>query len=136
MHLGGAKNKKIHEWAVVVVKWSASSPSTPTIRVWILLTLYEYEKTKINEKEARVGPSLKNKISSVTRIICRLTRSHDTTEKQKRPSWKKGPQTEQCLMKNTFLETHSSQTKEIQFFLFLKLFVKSCIFKGTHQMTK
>ena len=46
--------------------WSASSPSTPTIWVrfprWLLNL---YKKTKINEKEAGVGPSLKKLTLSV-----------------------------------------------------------------------
>ena len=52
-------------WAVVVVKWSARSPSTPTIRVRIPLTptvfLYKLclKKMKINKKKAGVGPFLK-----------------------------------------------------------------------------
>ena len=44
--------------AVVVVRWSALSPTAPKIPVRIpQATKYLlYEKTKINEKEARVGP--------------------------------------------------------------------------------
>ena len=53
--------------AVVVVKWSACSPSTPTIWVRIPLTslIFFYKslrlnRTKINKKEAVVGPFSKN----------------------------------------------------------------------------
>ena len=51
---------------VVVVKWSACSPSTPKIRVCIPLkpTVFSVilclKRTKINKKEAGVGPLLKN----------------------------------------------------------------------------
>ena len=47
---------------VVVVKWSACSPSNQTIRVRILLTptvlsvKFEFEKSLNTQKEARVGP--------------------------------------------------------------------------------
>ena len=53
--------------AVVVVKWSACSPSTPTIRVQILLTStvfsvkFVFEKTENKQKEAEVGPFFKSK---------------------------------------------------------------------------
>ena len=46
-------------WAVVVVQWSALSPTAPKIRVRIPLASkcsLLYEKTKINKKEAGVGP--------------------------------------------------------------------------------
>ena len=55
-------DKKSDRGAVAVVKWSACSPSTPTIRVRIPLTptvfLYKLclKRTKINKKEAGVGP--------------------------------------------------------------------------------
>ena len=56
--------------AVVVVKWSASPPSTQTIRVRILLTTnFRIEKTKINEKEAVLDPCLKKR---VIQIKCHL----------------------------------------------------------------
>ena len=48
-------------WAVVVVKWSACSPSLPTIRVRIPLkpTIFSVKlclkRTKINKKEAGEG---------------------------------------------------------------------------------
>ena len=55
--------KLSNRWAVVVVLWSALSPTAPKIRVRILLTTkffsLLYEKMKINEKEAGVGPFLK-----------------------------------------------------------------------------
>ena len=49
----------------VVVKWSACSPSTPTIRVQIPLkpTIFSVilylKRTKINKKESGVGPLIK-----------------------------------------------------------------------------
>ena len=49
-------------WAVVVVKWSACSPSTPTIRVWIplkptiLSVKFVFEKNTNKQKEAAVDP--------------------------------------------------------------------------------
>ena len=51
-------------WAVVVVKWSACSPSTPTIRVRICWGLQFFckiviEKNENKQKEAGVGPFLK-----------------------------------------------------------------------------
>ena len=52
---------------VVVVKWSACSPSTPKIRVCIPLkpTVFSVilclKRTKINKKEAGVGPPFKKK---------------------------------------------------------------------------
>ena len=52
---------------MVVVKWSACSPSTPTIRVQILLTStvfsvkFVFEKTENKQKEAEVGPFFKSK---------------------------------------------------------------------------
>ena len=62
--------QKALTWAVVVVQWSASLPSTPTIRVrFLLMTNILYEKTKINEKEAGVGPSLKKSFNSLI-VIC------------------------------------------------------------------
>ena len=51
----------IKDWAVLVVKWSACSTSTPTIRVRIPLMsrvfLYNFclKRMDINKKEARVG---------------------------------------------------------------------------------
>ena len=51
-------------WDVVVVKWSACSPSTLTIRVQIPLkhtvfsAQFVVKRTKINKKEAGVGPFL------------------------------------------------------------------------------
>ena len=50
-----------YHWAVAVVKWSACSPSTPTIRVLTSLksTVFSVilclKRTKIKQKEARVG---------------------------------------------------------------------------------
>ena len=49
-------------WAVVVVKWSACSPSIQTICVWILLkpvvltVAFVFKLNKNKEKEAGVGP--------------------------------------------------------------------------------
>ena len=49
-------------WVVVVVKWSACSPTTPTIRVRIPLkpekffVIFVFEKNKNKQKEAGVGP--------------------------------------------------------------------------------
>ena len=54
----GATNKS-KTWAVVVVQWSALSPTAPKIRVQIRLATkcsLLYKKTKINKKEAGVGP--------------------------------------------------------------------------------
>ena len=54
--------KLFGQLAVVVVKWSACSPSTPMIRVRILLTLTVFsvkcvfEKNENKEKEAGGGP--------------------------------------------------------------------------------
>ena len=54
--------KKDYTGAVVVVKWSACSPSFPTIRVRILLMSTEFsvnfvfDKNKNIQKEAGVGP--------------------------------------------------------------------------------
>ena len=48
-------------WAVVVVKWSACSPSTLTIQVWILLSSTVFlwklylKRTKINKKRPGLG---------------------------------------------------------------------------------
>ena len=58
-----AKSLKIR--AVVVVKWSACSPSTPTIRVQIPLKLrvfsveFVFDRNENKQKEARVGPFFK-----------------------------------------------------------------------------
>ena len=57
-------------WAVVVVKWSAYLPSIQTIRVRIPLTptvfsvKFVFEKNKNEQKEAGVGPFLKNLIDT------------------------------------------------------------------------
>ena len=65
-------------WAVVVVMWSASSPSSPTIRVRILLKpkffsmILCLKRTKINKKEAGVGPIKKTFLgrnSAIKRFI-------------------------------------------------------------------
>ena len=44
-------------WAVMVAKWSACSPSTPTIRIRIPKKLKKFclKRTKIRKKEAGVG---------------------------------------------------------------------------------
>ena len=58
------RNLTIVQLVVVVVKWSACSPSTPTIRVQIPLkhtvfsAQFVVKRTKINKKEAGVGPFL------------------------------------------------------------------------------
>ena len=58
---------KYYRWAVVVVKWSACLPSSPTIRVRIPLKSIIFleklllKRTKINKKESGVGPILKQK---------------------------------------------------------------------------
>ena len=63
---GGQLSKHLHckqgkRWAIVVVKWSAYSPSTLTIRVRIQLkpTVFSVKlcliRTNINKKEAGVG---------------------------------------------------------------------------------
>ena len=52
------KDMQIKKWGSVVVKWSACSPSTPTIRVRIQLTptvfsvKFVFEKNKNKQKEA------------------------------------------------------------------------------------
>ena len=50
--------KKLITWAVVVVKWSACSPSTPTIRVRILQKSTGFCTICVRKerKEAGVGP--------------------------------------------------------------------------------
>ena len=56
---------------MVVVKWSACLPSTPTIRVQILLkptaisVKFVFEKNKNKLKEAGVGPFFKNNSNSI-----------------------------------------------------------------------
>jgi len=53
----GVSSKGVQIRALGVVQWSVLSPTAPKIRVCIpLSTEYLYEKTKINEKEAGVGP--------------------------------------------------------------------------------
>ena len=53
-------------WYRAVVKWSACSPSTPTIRVRIPLkhtvfsVKFVFEKSENKQKEAGVGPFLKH----------------------------------------------------------------------------
>ena len=53
------------KWAVVVVKWSACSPSIPTIRVRFLqkptvfYVKFVFEKNENKHKEAGVGPFTK-----------------------------------------------------------------------------
>ena len=60
---------------MVVVEWSASSPSAPTIRVRILLiTNFLFEKTKVSEKETGVGPSLKKHCGNVPARPCSYER--------------------------------------------------------------
>ena len=57
---------------VVVVKWSACSLSAPKIRVRMPLkptvfsVKFMLEKTKINNKEAGVGPFFKKQVHKVT----------------------------------------------------------------------
>ena len=61
--------------AVVVVLWSAPLLSTLRIRVQIPrlinFSALDSEKTKINEKEAWVGP-LKRNLQVITRVISKL----------------------------------------------------------------
>ena len=48
-------------WAVVVVEWSACSPSTPTIQVQITLkSILCCEKAKIGKKRSGLGIVFKN----------------------------------------------------------------------------
>ena len=74
----------IDHWAVVVVvKWSACLPYTPTIRVSILLTRLKW--TKINKKEAGVGHFLKK--MWIDGKIAPLIASSPTEKKNDRLGW-------------------------------------------------
>ena len=92
--------------AVVVVKWSACSPSTPTIRVRISLkptvfpVKFVFEKKENKQKDAGVGP-----LKTITRKFSKFWYFIPTYEPNSFFDW---PHPNCLLQKNSMVEKFSS----------------------------
>ena len=60
-------------WDVVVVKWSACSPYTPTIRVWILLKSTFLCKIVVEKNESKQKRGRSWPIQKQSSILCQIT---------------------------------------------------------------